>query len=167
MNDPRRVIYKFTEAELRIADIVAAMRYQACKGLSPFSLKDYESDYKGFLGELYMAKLLNVFPDFTTHKRSVANGTDYGDMICNGKIIDVKTVTKKNAGLYVNRDRVNPKVDYYALMELEAPYIKYMGAVSKKTLCQTKNLKTFVFDNGPQTSYTMFADKLPTDITKW
>lgn len=166
MNDPRGIIYKFTDAELQVAEVLAQMRYKTCMNIPVEAVVNpiaYKTDLVGYLGELYVAKLLNVYPDLTTHKRSVASGTDEGDLVCNGKVIDVKTTETKDSGLFVKQELVNTKIDYYALVYLEKPYVQYMGMISRKTLCQEKNLRNTKYG----WRYCVYANKLPTDITKW
>jgi len=160
MKDPRGIIYKFTPAELQIADMVALLRHETCNNKKPEQLR---LDYIGFLGEMYIAKLLNVYPDLTTHRRSVVNGSDFGDLVVKNKRIDVKTTERTDGTIMVKEKSKNTNIDYYLHLIADPPYITYIGGISSKVLCQPKNIKVFGF--GPV--YTVFNDKLPTDITKW
>lgn len=75
-----------------------------------------DPDIEGVMSELALCKYLGVYPDqvFEIGIRSVASGTDRGDIIFDGVCIDVKSTKHANGRLFSMKE--NEAVDVFVLL---------------------------------------------------
>ena len=75
-----------------------------------------DPDIEGVMSELALCKYLGVYPDqvFEIGIRSVASGTDRGDIVFDGVCIDVKSTKHANGRLFSMKE--NEAVDVFVLL---------------------------------------------------
>ena len=111
------------EIEKQTAVILARSRKKnnADNGMKSKITVDYDvnkAELEGVAGELAMAKLLNVYPDYTIYTRSSRCGTEpYDLLLSNGLCVDVKT-TSYYKGKLINPIHKNITADLFALWVL-------------------------------------------------
>ena len=107
---------KFNQLELAIADVVAQDRSSGSRKAGVVDQKKFKEksgffiDRLGIIGEMAVAKALNVCPIFNNGPQ--ANGYD---LLYQGLRIDVKT-TERSDGNLIIKIKENPDVDTYCLV---------------------------------------------------
>ena len=107
---------KFNQLELAIADVVAQDRSSGSRKAGVVDQKKFKEksgffiDRLGIIGEMAVAKALNVCPIFNNGPQ--ANGYD---LLYEGLRIDVKT-TERSDGNLIIKIKENPDVDTYCLV---------------------------------------------------
>ena len=111
------------EVEKQTAVILARSRKKnnADNGMKSKITVDYDvnkAELEGVAGELAMAKLLNVYPDYTIYTRSSRCGTEpYDLLLSNETCVGVKT-TSHYKGKLINPVHKNITADLFALLVL-------------------------------------------------
>ena len=108
-------------------------------------ISNFQTHLEGFGGELAFAKMINVYPDFSIYSRNAAN--DNGDLMWNGKSIDVKTTHLPNGRLITPYWKVNSKVDIYVLMVGVFSNYEYKGYLYKQEFIRPDRLKDLGYGN--------------------
>ena len=107
---------KLNQLELAIADVVAQDRSSGSRKAGVVDQKKFKEksgffiDRLGIIGEMAVAKALNVCPIFNDSTK--ANGYD---LLYQGLRIDVKT-TERSDGNLIIKTKENPDVDTYCLV---------------------------------------------------
>ena len=114
----------------------------------------WEIDVDGVVGEYCVAKMLNVFPDFTVSIRK--GGVDL--ISSSGKTIDVKTTRYKNGRLLATTSKVNDPCDIYILAIVDDKGCDVVGWATKEQLLQDVNL----IDLGHGKGFSLNQDQLNT-----
>jgi len=104
--------------ELAVASTITALRQGVNREVGIANRKAGPQDpitteLIGILGELAVAKALNVYPDLTTHLRSGG-----ADAIVQGYAVDVKSTRNPHGDLYVDA-RPGKRPDLYVLVHVE------------------------------------------------
>ena len=93
-----------------------------------------DPDIEGVMSELALCKYLGVYPDqvFEIGIRSVASGTDRGDIVFDGVCIDVKSTKHANGRLFSIKE--NEAVDVFVLLTGRRGEYKVAGCMSAHDL---------------------------------
>ena len=79
--------------------------------------------------EIAFARMAGVDPDETTDPRSSEMGTDFGDCVVDGLVIDVKHTRRLGGMLIAVSWKKRGSADFYALMVGSFPNYEYRGVM--------------------------------------
>lgn len=129
------------DAEQRLAKYVAKRKQAECDeaGVLDRRISNRDIHLEGFGAELALAKVFNIYPDMTTHVRSVSTDTDRGDLIlpC-GLTVDVKASPTPTLIVFVHK--VTTPTSIYCLMCGTFPEYTFYGFITKGTLFSEQNI---------------------------
>lgn len=157
-------LVEFNDTEVYLCEDIAKKRYDnnRANSIKQTSYKaglgdPYRWDIMGCYGELAFLKAVNQYPyDFFSIKpRSVAKGTDNGDLELDGLIIDVKTTTYTTGRLVCKTIKAGDVVDLFCLAVIEDKNrVSLRGFCPAKLLLKDENYNTA---NGkfPRVCYNM------------
>jgi hypothetical protein len=145
-----------SELEVQICKSIALQRRKADRdaGIDEKYLGPGDGEHRdiqGVCAEFAIAKLMNLYPDFTTNPRR--GGKDLTDK--NGKRIDVKQTDKENGNLIAPFHKSVNEVDIYVLVIGTNPY-QVVGWCKSAELIRDENIKDFGYGK----TYFMHRDKL-------
>lgn len=126
------MIYTLGEADALKAAQVTRLRCAANKAVGARDRKrstddDYAVALNGFGGEIALARLLHIEPDWSTHPRGA--GDDPFDLWWHGFSIDVKTTHHVHGRLLVPPWKRTHPADFYCLMTGSFPTFQYHGCL--------------------------------------
>lgn len=138
-----------TESELTLADRIARERHNSNRDAGVTDQKigpqsDYKTDHNGIIGELAVAKRLNVYPDFAIEPSSGGIDLEY-----EGSTIDVKATEYTDGKLLApiwkqHKDYadvfVMVTIDWPTGEEMTVPDVDIPGAVRADVLFQDDNV---------------------------
>lgn len=127
--------------EVVIAESVAKNKSEGSREAGVVDQKKFKEksgfhiDRLGFLGEMALAKCMNLMPDFSVGPQ--ANGADL--VTHDGIRIDVKTTERPDGNLIV-KPKENPDVDYYFLVRWDERFLcaTIVGWIKKEKLRQER-----------------------------
>jgi len=131
-----------SDTELSICKTIAELRYANNRKFGVRNSKigaqsDEETDFEGICAELAFCKLYNLYPDFTVFTRNTE--TDAGDVIFNGRSVDVKT-TKYLTGKLLAAPWKKATGDLFALMVGTSPTYTFKGFMKQSELLKDSRL---------------------------
>jgi hypothetical protein len=141
---------QLTESELTLADRIARERHNSNRDAGVTDQKigpqsDYKTDQNGIIGELAVAKRLNVYPDFAIEPSSGGIDLEY-----EGTTIDVKATEYTGGKLLAPIWKQHKDyADVFALVTIDwpnrdvdgtAPHVEIVGAVRADVLFQDENV---------------------------
>jgi len=166
---PTGKMIMLTESELTLADRIARERHNSNRDAGVTDQKidpqsDYKTDQNGIIGELAVAKRLNVYPDFAIEPSSGGIDLEY-----EGITIDVKATEYTNGKLLApiwkqHKDYANVfalvTIDWPTGEKMTVPDVEIPGAVPADVLFQDDNVinlghgPTFGMDQSELSSLT-------------
>jgi len=135
-------VIELNSVEQRLIQFVAKARYSNNRNNKVTNAKignqsDEETDLNGFGSEVAFARLFNSYPDMTIETRT--SFEDEGDVVVNGKKIDVKTTTYKDGKLLAVPWK-EKTVDLYALMVGSFPTYTFKGFMKSENLLKPERI---------------------------
>jgi len=134
------MIVTLTPYEVRIVEFIAKHRNLANSNVAnckQSTESDYEIHKQGFGAEFAVAKLLNVFPDFTIGEHPLF------DVITRyGLGIDVKQRSRDDAPLMAMTWKVKQRPDAFVLCVGRLPSYRVVGQLSADEVFRAENLRT-------------------------
>lgn len=129
-----RWVHALSPGEVTIAASVAANRQVANREANVMNLQGgpqgkMTTELVGVFGELAVAKMLNCYPDLTTHLRRGG-----GDLVVGDLSVDVKTTRLPNGDLRIDA-RSDKLVDVYVLAVADWATIRAVGYISSAEAC--------------------------------
>jgi len=166
---PTGKMIMLTESELTLADRIARERHNSNRDAGVTDQKigpqsDYKTDQNGIIGELAVAKRLNVYPDFAIEPSSGGIDLEY-----EGSTIDVKATEYTDGKLLApiwkqHKDYANVfalvTIDWPTGEKMTVPDVEIPGAVQADMLFQDDNVinlghgPTFGMDQSELSSLT-------------
>jgi len=134
------------EFEQKCCEQLAKYRHSnnRSKGVSNSKIgpqSDEDTDLEGIAAEFALAKALNLWPDMSIQTRSSDKGSDEGDLIYEGMIIDVKASKYPTARLAVAPWK-KPDGDLFALMIGKFPKYTFKGVIPQTEAIKSERLGT-------------------------
>lgn len=156
---------ELNETEKKIALHIAKLRYGSNRKNNVFNnmaatnMTELQPDIYGAESEMAMCKLLGVYPLdlFDIYVRSAKNGDDFGDIVYNNKVIDVKSTVYKTGCLLAITKNIN--IDLFILMTGKDGVYTCNGGIKSSDLYKEENYGN---NNGKfrQPCYFVTQDKL-------
>jgi hypothetical protein len=136
------MLIQMTEEERRIAGFVAKCRMESCKSnhVADKQMGKQSPDqieYDGVLSEMAVAKVMNLYPDFTIVPRK--GGCDLTDH--DGIKIDVKSTRYEHVILCVHKDKNILDSDIYIMTKIKDRTVEIVGYATSGDIFQPSNLK--------------------------
>ena len=134
-------LVSLNQEEKDFCSLLALKRYNQARNnnientIVKYSNDFLEADREGIFAEMAFCKLVGVYPEFvfTIAVMSVKSGNDFGDVLYQGKSIDVKS-TRHEHGKLISHG-INPHVDYYSLMVGNNGDYRLAGLMKADKLC--------------------------------
>lgn len=145
MRVPKDLMIQLTESEVAVAKAISDSRTEYNKriGVARPTRDRSIVEREAVEAEIAFAKAFNVYPDLVVTARSVAKGTDMGDMrLPDGRKIDVKHTAYVTGGLMVPMHSAAASaqaVDLYALVTGESPVYVFRGFARPSDLMKEEN----------------------------
>lgn len=146
---------KLSEEERDLAYSIGLERYEANRdaGVDPnliSGVDEIRMDQEGVCGEIALSKgLKQLDQDIEkikdTSLRSVSRGTDEGDLIYKGLILDVKTTKYEKGHLLIKKHKLNAQVDGYALITGWNGWYTFAGYIEKDEVEKVGRLEKNVY----------------------
>lgn len=143
--------------EQRLAHSIAKERYNNNRKAGVVDVKvgkqsNEEVDLYGMAGEIVVANVLNLYPDFTTQPRSGG----YDLLMHDGRRIDVKTTQYVTGRLITTMKKTGEDVDIYILVIGTFPNFEVKGWATSEEMHDKSNIK----DLGYGPTYVIEQDDL-------
>jgi hypothetical protein len=151
------MLIQMTEEEHRIAKYIAGCRMASCKAnhVTDKQMGKQSPDqieYDGVLSEMAVAKVMNLYPDFTTQPRH--GGVDLTDH--DGTRIDVKSTRYDDVIMCVHKDKDPNEVDIYIMTRIKDKTVEVIGYLTSPDVFKDSNLR----DLGHGLTYAIDAKDL-------
>tara|TARA_Y100000592_G_scaffold86765_1_gene140471 strand:+ start:11203 stop:11703 length:501 start_codon:yes stop_codon:yes gene_type:complete len=148
-------IIQLTREERDLAYSIGLERYEANRnaGVDPnliSGVDEIRMDQEGVSGEIALSKGLGQLDQDMekikdTSLKSVLLGTDEGDVIYKGLILDVKTTKYKNGHLLIKKHKLKAQVDGYALITGWYGRYTFAGYIEKDEVEKVGRLEKNVY----------------------
>lgn len=147
----------FTEPEITVIRVMATNRHLAARGGHAEDRQRghqnaVQIDIDGIMGEFALARMMNVYPDFTAYARN--GGADL--MSRDGLSIDVKTTRYADGQLLGEVKKKDAPCDVYVLMIVDDRSARFAGWISGKRLFRDD----YLTDLGHGPTYAVPQDQL-------
>lgn len=121
-----------SEFEITFVEYVAKQRHDACRNANIFNNRrsqytDMEIEVAGVGAEQAVAKMFNVYNDWSLHPRSAEKGTDLGDLMINNLVVDVKAVMPQTLHPRLSVKKKKSFVDLFCLVRSNHPHYEILG----------------------------------------